>query len=248
MRIGLQQRNWPIAWPKDSSISSTPRLKGYETDAITASLRRRGISRVCHITPCHRLPDVLWNGGLLSFKERQARGIAEDEQPHYWGPPGRKEALGDYVLCSFMPSWGLVQGHTDELAIIILDADSVCCRPSVLFCPTNTARSRYSDADILAMSGIDAFDASFPNPNTYQAGDSEILVPNGVPLVDFRGMVFWDQDSLDYWRQKLRSAFAPTNPKPTIPAARIIGSADGVGGLWGFRFPGNWRPMKRQRP
>jgi hypothetical protein len=160
---------------------------------------------------------------------------------------GRKEALGDYVLCSFMPSWGLVQGHDDELTIIILEAVDVCCRPGVLFSPTNTARSLYSDAEILAMSGLDAFDACFQNPDGYQAGDSEVLVPRIVPLTVYRGMVFLDQESLDYWREEVRKALATANPKPALPPP-IASSADGFRGLWGFRFPGNWRPTRRIRP
>lgn len=194
------------------------------------------------------MPDVFRHGGLLSYSERQARGIAEDEQPHYWGPVGRKDALRDYVLCSFMPSWGLVQGHDDELTIIILEAEVVCCRAGVLFCPTNTARSLFSDPEIIGMSGLDAFDECFPNPDGYQAGDSEILVPRIVPLTDFRGMVFLDDESLAYWREEVRKAVAMANPRPAMPDRRITATGDGFRGLWGFRFPGNWRPTRRHRP
>jgi hypothetical protein len=216
------------------------------TDDIAASLRRRQVNRVCHITPCHRLPEVFAGGGLLSFNERRTRGVAEDSEPHYWGPPGRKEALGDFVLCSFMPSWGLVQGHEDELAILIFEAETICCRPGTLFCPTNTARSLYSDGQILAMSGAEAFDACFPNPDTYQAGDSEILAPRVVSLTDIRGMLFCDQEAFDFWQGKIDAAFAAANPRPTPPSQLMV-RTDGVRGLWGCRFPGNWRPRRRIR-
>jgi len=215
---------------------------------IAASLGRRRIRWVCHVTPCHRLPSIFAHGGLLCYDERQARGIAEDEVPHYWGPAGRKEALGGYVICSFMPSWGLIQGHEDELAIVILDAVSVCCRPGVVFCPTNSARSMFTEEEILSMTGSGAFEACFPNPETYQAGDSEIFVPKIVPLTDFRGTVFWDEDYRAYWWGRMERAVGRANPRPTLPSQPIRVSTNGPRGLWGFRFPGNWRPTRRHRP
>lgn len=217
-------------------------------DEIAESLRRRSIRWVCHVTPCRRLPSIFAHGGLLSYDARQACGIPEDDQtPHYWGPKGRKEAFGAYVICSFMPSWGLIQGHVDELAIVILDAVSVCCRPGVVFCPTNSARSMFTEEAILRMTGSEAFEACFPNPDTYQAGDSEIFVPEIVPLTDFRGMVFWDEGSKVYWWEQVKRSVEQANPRPTL-SQPICVSTNGPRGLWGFRFPGNWQPTRRHCP
>lgn len=201
---------------------------------------------VCHVTPCHRLPDIFVQGAVLSFNERRRRRVAEDKQSHYWGPTGRKEALGGFALCSFMPSWGLIQGHQDELAMFIFDAETVCCRPGTLFCSTNTARSMYSDEEILAMSGVASLDACFPNPDTYQAGDSEILVPGAVPLTAAKGMLFCDQDAYDFWSVKIDQALAMADTKPDLPPP-IPSETDAARGLWGLRFPGNWRATRRQR-
>jgi hypothetical protein len=186
-------------------------------------------------------------GGLLSYNERRARGVAEDSSPHYWGQEGRKEALGEFALCSFMPSWGLIGGHEDELAILIFDAAATCCRPGTLFCPTNSARSLYSVAEILAMGGAASLDACFLNPDTYQAGDSEILVPRVVPLIDIKGLLFCDRNASDFWVPNINNALATANPTPSLPS-RIPAEADGTRGMLGCRFPGNWKPIRRQRP
>jgi hypothetical protein len=148
-----------------------------------------------------------------------------------------------------MPSWGLMRGHEDDLAIIILDAFAICCRPGVVFCPTNSARSMYSEDEIVTMTGVDAFDACFQNPDTYVAGESEVLVPQIVPLTDFQGMVFWDEEARDHWREQIVKVLEGVNPPPAFPAKPIQLSPAGPAGMWGFRFPGQWRPArKREEP
>lgn len=157
---------------------------------IEESLHRRDIKYVCHMTPCHRLPDIINAGGLLSLNARRSHGIQELDTPHYWGSPGKSEELADYVVCAFMPPWGMIKDHREELAIILLDAVTVCCKKDVVFCPTNSARNDF-DADMIkTRSSIQYFDACFQNPTTYWAGDSEILVPRQIPLDYFRCLTF----------------------------------------------------------
>jgi hypothetical protein len=175
-----------------------------------------------------------------------AKGVAEDSFYHYWGQEGRKEALGEFALCSFMPSWGLIRGHEDELAILIFDAAAICSRPGTLFCPGNSARSMYAVGEILAMSGVASLDACFLNPDTYQAGDSEILVARAVPLMDVKGLLFCDQNASDFWVPQIEKALAIANPIPALPP-RIPAGADGARGMLDCRFPGNWIPTRRQR-
>jgi hypothetical protein len=45
------------------------------------------------------------------------------------------------------------------LMMVLLDADVICARPGVLFCPGNSAYNDYPVVDILEMQGIEAFDA-----------------------------------------------------------------------------------------
>src|SRR5262245_28849137 len=133
----------------------------FTSDGIVASLRRRRITRVCHMTSCDRLPGIFAYGGLLSYRERRALGIAEPDRPHYWGSRGKQDELEDYVICSFMPPWWMCRGHDEELAIILLDAETVCTRADARFCPVNSAKSDYSAADIRNRAGLGAFDDCF---------------------------------------------------------------------------------------
>ena len=180
---------------------------------IEESLNRRNIQYVCHMTPCHRLPDIINEGGLLSLNERRNRGIKELDSPHYWGAVGKAEELADYVVCAFMPPWGMIQSHKEELAIILLDAVQVCCKKDVVFCPTNSARNNYTADRIKSRSGIQHFDACFQNPHTYWANDSEIFVPHQIPLDNFRYLTFCDEDAKLYWTSELSGFSLPTTIK-----------------------------------
>src|SRR5262249_3874851 len=158
------------------------------------------IRLVCHMTSCHHLPEIFRRGGLLSYSRRQQAGVAEDEQPHYWGSADKKDALQDYVVCSFMPPWWMCKRRTEELAMILLDAESACCAQGACFVPTNSARNDYSAAQIVTRTGVVAIDECFQNPTTYQASESEIFVPFSVPLANFRTLVFCDEEAREHWR------------------------------------------------
>lgn len=209
------------------------------TEQIEASLRRRGIEKVCHFTPCDRLPDIVRHG-LLSLAERQRRGITEPDLEHFWGTPGKKEALADFVICSFMPPWGMIRSHEEEIAIITLDAGQVCCAPGVAFCPGNSAFNEYPADAIRTWTGGEKFDACFQNERTYQAGTSEIFVPGRVPLAAFRDIVFFDAGSRAYWGNKL-SAVDTQEELPPNPVKLWDG------GIQRFTFPGGWQPTRRVR-
>lgn len=209
------------------------------TAGVRLSLTRRRIGKVCHFTPCDRLPSILTHG-LCSYRERQRLGIAEPEEEHYWGTHGKKEALADYVICSFMPPWGMIQAHREEIAIITLDAEMVCCGGQVAFCPGNSAFNAYPAEQIKTWTGLASFDACFPNEETYQAGSAEIFVPTRVPVKAFREILFPDLGARDYWAPILQTVQTdeelPPGPIKLIP-----------GGIPGFRFPGGWTPEERVR-
>jgi hypothetical protein len=214
-------------------------------DAISDSLQRRRITYVSHTTPCHRLPDIFRHAALLSLTERTARVIAEpmDSDGHYWGSADKKEAFAGFIICSFMPPWWMCRSHDDELAIILLDSVTVCTMPGTCYCPINSAYSEYPADDIKQRSGIEAFDACFPNPDTFMAGNAEIIVPSAIPLKAFRGIVFCDKEAHDYWLPILGEILSSLSPgvKPSQPiqvAAR---------GLPGFRFPGDYAATRRVR-
>jgi len=197
------------------------------------------------MTSCNHLPEIFRLGGLLSFSQRQQSGVDEDEDPHYWGSADKKDALQDYVVCAFMPPWWMCRRRTEELAMIILDAESTCCKDGACFVPTNSARNQYSSAQIVTRTGVVAFDECFQNPTTYQAGESEIFIPDSVPLRDFRVIVFCDAQARDHWIPLINEAYdqAP-DPKPELPAQPITVA---IRGSAGFYFPGDWAPTQRIR-
>ncbi len=214
---------------------------------IRESLRRRRVELVSHTTPCDRLPGIFRHGGLFSWNQRQLRGVPEPEAPHGWGTSGKKEALADHVICSFMPPWWMCRAHEEELAIVLLDAEVVCCQAGVAFCPHNSAYNLFPAEDIPGWLGIGYFDACFMNPDTYLAGDSEILVPGLVPLVDFRGIVFCDREAYEYWGNQINEAYVAATPQAPLPAQGLQSYA-GRTPDFRFRFPGDWSPTRRLRP
>jgi len=212
---------------------------------IAESLHRRRVGYVCHMTPCDRLPSIIQSGGIFSRTRRAEHLIAEPNEPHYWGTPGKAEDLADYVVCGFMAPWWMCKGHTEELAIIVLDAKAVCCGEGVLFCPTNSARNDYAAGEIKKRSGIEFFDACFPNLDTYQAGDSEIFVPGLVPAHHIRGIVFCDQQALDHWLPIVQAAATAAPQETQYPEEPI---KVGTGPVLRFRFPGDFAATTRIRP
>jgi hypothetical protein len=215
------------------------------SDAIQQSLRRRRIGYVCHMTPCDRLPSIFQQAAILSLRERDARGIPspDGEGTHYWGSADKQEALADFVVCSFMPAWWMCRRHDEELAMVVLDAASVCTMDGACFCPGNSAYNDFPAEGILRASGIEAFDACFQNPETYQASDAEIFAPSAIPLSAFRGLVFCDLDARDHWLPRIRKALdrAPSG----TPSPGKISVA--VGQWVHFRFPGDFSPTRRIR-
>lgn len=180
----------------------------------------------------------------MSLAARRARGIAEPQNPHYWGSPGKEEELADFVICSFMPPWWMCRARQEELAIILMDAEDVCCRDGVVFCPTNSAYNEYPADEIKTRSGLGHFDACFQNPDTYQAATSEIFVPNEVPVSTFRALVFCDDQARDHWLPRIQEAADSANPSPVFPDKPIDVATKA---FRGFRFPGDWAPTNRIR-
>lgn len=215
------------------------------TDPISLSLRRRGITHVCHMTPCDRLPSIFRHAALLSLTERRSRGLPDppETEAHYWGSADKQEAFADYVLCSFLPPWWMCRRHDEELAIVVLDAVSVCTASGTRFCPINSAYSDHAADEVKQFGGVDAFDACFQNPNSYQAGDAEIFAVSQVPLVAFRGLVFCDNEARDYWLPLIRAALSAVPDGTPAPPRIEVAVRSGLR----FRFPGDFSPKRRIR-
>ena len=202
---------------------------------LATGLRQRGILYVCHMTPCDRLPSIFASGGLLSLAARRERGVAEPSCPHDWGE-GKREALARYAVCAFeTPKW-MCNKHPEEMALILLDARLVCGE-GVLFCPGNSADEKFPVDDILGMTGAEHCDACFKTSDNHPKSFSEILVPGRIPIDYFRGLVFCDQQAMDYWMPRIEGRL-PEPPLPLTVTSRV---------LWGFYFPVDWHPAERVR-
>jgi hypothetical protein len=211
--------------------------------AIDASLRRRRVGHLCHITACRRLPSIFEHGGLLPYSERQRRGIPEDATPHYWGH-GKKDSLAEYVVCGFMLPWGMCKDKDEEMVVIVLDAVEVCTRDGVLFCGMNSARGEVEAETLLTQTGVEHLDNCFQNPDSWQAFHSEVFVPGVVPLTAFRQVRFCDQDAADYWTPLIRDAYEHAAVQAPLPEKRIERA---VGSSRFVSFPPGWTPTRRIR-
>jgi len=137
----------------------------------------------------------------------------------------------------------MLKEHGEEFAILVLEAQAVCTQDGSLFCPTNSAKSDYTVEEIRSRSEIDALDACFPNPDTYQAyPQTEILVPRRIPLFHILGIVFCDQEAYDYWMPKLRETLIPGDIVSRMRRFRVT-----VRQFDGFRFPNNYVVERRVR-
>lgn len=211
--------------------------------AIDNSLGRRGITYVCHMTSCLRLPSIFQHGALFSTEQRRARGIPDSVDPHYWGSPDKEEAFSRVVVCSFLPAWWMCGRHDDELAILLIDAVSVCTTDGALFIPGNSAYNDFPAAEVLTWTGLDSLDACFANPDSYVAGFSEIFVPDTVPWTHFRGIVFPDAEARQYWIERLRTEWHEADRPPPPPERLFVATKS----YRGFRFPPNYTPERRIR-
>ena len=207
---------------------------------IRLALRRHGLRTVCHMTPCHKLPSIFLHRGILSYRERRRRGLQEEPDSHYWGAEGKKEALEDFVICAFQTPWGMLKDHVEEMALILLDAEAVCSIPGVCFSPVNTAENVLTPSEVKARMGADALEACFPKRNYPDAGTTEILIPEQIPIRMYYALAMCDDIARDYWVPKLvrltdddRHAVAAHRPKPGLQR--------------GFGFPPEWNPSRRIR-
>jgi hypothetical protein len=195
------------------------------------------------MTSCHHLPSIFGGSGLLSLNQRRLLGIQEETEPHYWGSADKQEAFADYVVCAFMPPWWMCQRHTDELAIVVLDAHALCTSPGTRFCPMNSAFNDYPAEVVKGLGGLESFNACFQNPDTYQAHYSEIFVRDRVEIAAFRTLIFCDDEAKAYWLPRVKEAYSavPRADKPPEPIKIQVGYSARFG------FPGNFVPTQRIR-
>ncbi len=172
---------------------------------------RRGISRLCHLTPFRNLVHIASGEGLLSTKQLDDR----DRDTFNKQDLERLDGHPDYISCSieYPNAWYGRQRRSDTARAASLFPDWVCLTiepkhlwgDTTLFCPRNAA----AEGGRLIRSGIEAFESLYA-PSVQGSGNrlftrdglpsacptdqqAEVLVHRHVPLKDIQHVIVADE-------------------------------------------------------
>ena len=131
-----------------------------DTGAIKASVKRRGITRICHFTPSHNLAHILPDPrGVLASAHLQ------NDEKSVFNPTDHKRIDGhsEFVCCSiqYPNAWFFRTARANEQmfpdwAVLLVHARYLW-EPGTKFCPRNAAAAHGA----LIREGHNAFDALF---------------------------------------------------------------------------------------
>lgn len=102
-----------------------------DSTLIQQSIRRRGISRVWHLSRVTQLKDIFSTGALLSRAEMNRLGILYGMSG--WGSDAKAEELKDFICCSIVFPWGMSKEEPETKALVPLDP-VVLLREGTLSC------------------------------------------------------------------------------------------------------------------
>lgn len=164
-----------------------------DSTLIQQSIRRRGISRVWHLSRVTQLKDILSTGALLSRAEMDRLGILYGMSG--WGSDAKAEELKDFICCSIVFPWGMSKEEPETKALVPLDP-VVLLREGTLFCGTWSSFNEVSLVDLLGNCTVEAFDlmfesetSSFPAPLP-----GEFLMPKCIPISEFDSRIYFYND------------------------------------------------------
>ncbi|MDE2695312.1 MAG: DarT ssDNA thymidine ADP-ribosyltransferase family protein [Chloroflexota bacterium] len=178
---------------------------------IKRAARRRGITRLCHLTPFRNLVHIASGDGLLSTKQLDDHDRATFNKQDL----ERLDGHPDYISCSieYPNAWYGRQRRGDTARAASLFPDWVCLTfepkhlwvDTTLFCPRNAA----AEGGRLIRGGVEAFESLYeasvqgsgnrfftrnalPSacPTDEQA---EVLVRRHVPLNDIQHVIVLDE-------------------------------------------------------
>ena len=182
-------------------MGNTSFCETYKTKAIQDVLRRRGITRLCHITEMENLFSILTNNtGILAneFLKREKAHINDVD---------RLDGKTDFISTSMQyPNvWYYnYKKNSDDWAIIFIDTD-ICRRENTLFSPVNAATARGA----FLGTGVDSLRQSFDGtvngrlrplsmlsccPTDDQA---EVMIHREIPTSYIRGIAFETVESIE---------------------------------------------------
>lgn len=101
-----------------------------DAQAILASIERRGLREVWHLTWLSQLPQIFELGGLLSRTELDVLGVTYE--PSSWGSPQKADEMKPYVCGSIVPPWGMSRNQSERKALISMEP-LILCKLGTLF-------------------------------------------------------------------------------------------------------------------
>ena len=181
-------------------------------DEVRREVERRGITRLCHLTPLRNLVHIATGDGLLST----AQLSGSDRQVFNQQDLARLDGHPDHISCSieFPNAWYMRQRRRAALGAERLFLDWVCVcieshhlwRDDTLFCPRNAAAvgGRLVSGGIGAFRSLYAEEVEGAGGKTFARGaerdpacptddQAEVLVYRRIPLDDVQQIVVSDE-------------------------------------------------------
>lgn len=196
-------------------------------------LREHDILYLTHITPATCLPDIAASGGLHSGADRESRTRTSSA--------GNNSAVYFYTCCSFLPAWALCDNAQGaELAMLVLDAASVCISDRVRFLPYNSASSK---AQALLEPGPVHGEHELRRSLSAPREVAEVLAMDPIPLSSFKAVLYPDAPTLEAWHPLFRDTAQRSDP-----SVRIRGQVSDGREPFHFRFGERYSVTRRTTP
>lgn len=182
----------------------------YKTKAIQDVLRRRGITRLCHMTKTENLLSILANStGILASE------FLTSEKVHI-NDTYRLDGKSNFVSTSMQyPNvWYYnYKKNDDDWTIIFIDID-ICRRENTLFSPVNAATANGAYLGVGVNSLIQSFDGIVNGrlrPSSMLAccptdDQAEIMIYREIPTSYIRGIAFETMESIEKFIALARAA------------------------------------------
>ena len=181
-------------------------------EEIIASMQRRGIGSVKHFIDLKALPNVMVREGLWCAQRLREWGDTFDDDRHKWGSWAKGEEFSGYISCSINNPMGMMKRSETKRPVIIRLDPALAAREGVLLIGKWSSFGDVALENCVTSVGAQHFEAMFEHPLSYRAiHPGEILVPEHIPISDFRQLVFYDKADLEEAREILSTIDMPTN-------------------------------------
>lgn len=170
-------------------------ISGPDSAALEASVLRRRIRRLWHVTHISALESIFKHGAILSRASMDSMGI--EYEMSTWGTSGKEEEMADYICCSLVPPWGMAKKDPETKVVLSLDPRLIW-REGTVFSPEWSSSNTVMVSELQSKYTIQAFDSMFDNPTTSWPSpySVEIVVFGKIPVHEFLPqMFFYNEES-----------------------------------------------------